>query len=141
MILRLGLLFSAAGWGVSFFFAFAPWPVAEAQLQTMGALPIEHQPLLDYWLRMAAIAFGCIGIASALACARPHSFEQVVRLLGPFHGIMGITLIVASSRNHLVVHQHPTFVPDIMFCLLTAALIQAPLFQAQRMQRAGRDGH
>ena len=65
--LRLGLLISFVGWVISFYFAVAPWAAAAAQLEGMGLGYLEYRPLLDYWLRMAATAFGCIGIASALA--------------------------------------------------------------------------
>lgn len=130
--LRLGLLLGACGWGISFFFTFAPWPVAANQLGDMGALPIAYDPLLDYWLRMASCAFGCIGIASALACHRPGNFVSLIRLMGPFHFIVGITLAVAAFRNHLTPDLHPTFIPDITFCFLTGLLIQIPLIRGGR---------
>ena len=127
LVLRLGLLLSAAGWGISFFFTVASWNQATAQLQVMGASPIEYQPLLAYWLRMASAVFGCIGVASAMACARPQRFESLIRLLGPFHAVVGCVLIVAAWQNQLTVRLHPTFVPDIMFCLLSGILIQLPM--------------
>ena len=95
-IMRLGLLLSACGWGISFYFTFASWQAASNQLQEMGADAIEYQPLLDYWLRMASAAFGCIGIASALACARPQPFVGLIQLLGPFHFVIGTTLAIAA---------------------------------------------
>jgi hypothetical protein len=127
--LRLGLLLGACGWGISFFFTFSPWPLASTQLVEMGARPIAYDPLLDYWLRMASCAFGCIGIACALACHRPAKFVSLIRLLGPFHLIVGITLVVAATRNQLTLDLHPTFIPDISFCFLTGLLIQVPLLR------------
>lgn len=125
-ILRLGLLVSTCGWGISFFFTFAPWQTAARQLYEMGANEISYDPLLDYWLRMASCAFGCIGIASALACLRPEKFIGMIGLLGPFHFIVGTTLAVAAYQNHLSRDQHPTFIPDIFFCFLTGLLIGIP---------------
>ena len=125
--LRLGLLFSAAGWGISFSFTFASWNAAAGQLAVMGAGWIEYRPLLDYWLRMASSVFGCIGIGSALACLRPQTFVSFIQLLGPFHFIIGTTLTIAAWRNHLTPGLHPTFIPDIVFCFLTGTLIQLPL--------------
>jgi hypothetical protein len=125
-ILRLGLLLSACGWGISFFFTFAPWETAARQLYDMGANEIRYDPLLDYWLRMASSAFGCIGIASALACLRPMKFTGMISLLGPFHFIVGSTLVVAAYKNHLTPDLHSTFIPDITFCFLTGFLILAP---------------
>lgn len=134
--LQLGLLVSAIGWGISFFFTLAPWEAATMQLYKMGAGPIAYQPLLDYWLRMASSVFGCIGVGSALACVWPRSFASFIALLGPFHFIVGITLSVAAYRNHLNTNMHPTFVADITFCFLAGALIQLPQFHARISTRA-----
>jgi hypothetical protein len=125
--LQLGLLLSSIGWGISFLFTFASWDSASDQLYVMGAGRIEYRPLLDYWLRMASGAFGCIGIASALACVRPLFFQGLIVLLGPFHLFMGIVLAVSAVNNDLNTEAHPTFVPDITFCFVTAILILVPL--------------
>lgn len=126
-ILRLGLLFSSIGWGISFFFTFASWDLASEQLHLMGARPITYDPLLDYWLRMASAGFGCIGIASALACIRPNSLPGLIALLGPFHLFVGIVLTTAAVNNRLDPELHPTFLADISFCFVTAILIITPL--------------
>lgn len=93
----------------------------------MGVGRIEYRPLLDYWLKMASATSGCIGIASALACALPVRFEGFVCLLGPFHAFVGVVLMVAAISNDLSTDQHPTFVADITFCFVTALLIAVPL--------------
>ena len=126
-ILRIGLLFSSLGWGISFYFTFTTWDTASDQLYLMGAGTIEYNPLLDYWLRMASAAFGCIGIASLLACMRPVFFQGLILLLGPFHAFVGTVLVVSAICNHLNTESHPTFVADITFCFITAALIMLPL--------------
>lgn len=128
-ILRLGLILSSCGWGISFFFTFAPWEMAANQLYDMGANKIAYDPLLDYWLRMASCAFGCIGIASALACSWPARFTGLISLLGPFHFIVGTTLAVSAWHNHLDPEVHSTFIPDITFCFLTACMISVPLLR------------
>jgi len=125
--LQLGLLLSSIGWGISFLFTFSTWDSAADQLRVMGADQIEYQPLLDYWLRMASAAFGCIGIASALACISPRSYQGLIFLLGPFHVFMGIVLTAAATSNKLNTESHPTFVADITFCFVTAILIIVPL--------------
>ena len=130
-ILRLGLLVSDIGWGISFYFTFASWKAATDQLYGMGASPIAYQPLLDYWLRMASSVFGCIGVGSAIASVRPHAFASFIRLLGPFHFVVGITLSVAAYSNHLTAALHRTFIPDIVFCFLAGTLLQLPLICAR----------
>jgi hypothetical protein len=128
-ILRLGLLVSACGWGISFIFTFSTWDSAANQLRDMGANGIPDDPLLNYWLRMASATFGCIGIGSALACFRPLRYVGLIRLLGPFHFIVGATLAISAYRIPLSPDLHPTFIPDIIFCFLTAFLIQLPLIR------------
>ena len=131
-VLRFGLLVSFVGWGISFYFTFASWPAAAAQLDGMGAGPIEYRPLLDYWLRMASAVFGCVGLASLAAFFQPHAFVGLIRLLGPFHLVIGATLTAAAIRNHLTPDLHPTFLADITFCFLTALLILLPLLRMAR---------
>ncbi len=126
-ILRIGLLLSSIGWGISFFFTFASWNVATEQLRLMGAGTIIYSPLLDYWMRMASAAFGCIGIASALACYRPVFFQSLVMLLAPFHAFLGVVLAASACMNDLNADSHPTFAADITFCFVTAAMIGIPV--------------
>jgi hypothetical protein len=130
--LRIGLLVSAIGWGISFYFTFASWSAATGQLYGMGAGPISYQPLLDYWLRMASSVFGCIGAGSAIACVQPQIFASFIRLLGPFHFVIGTTLSIAAYANRLTPPLHPTFVPDIVFCFLAGTLIQLPLLYGRK---------
>jgi len=134
-MLRLGLLLSSIGWGISFGFTFSSWDSASYQLYLMGADRIGYQPLLDYWLKMASAAFGCIGIASALACLRPAKFECLICLLGPFHGFMGVVLASSAMTNGLRTDRHPTFVADITFCFVTAFLISVPLLVTSLRKR------
>jgi hypothetical protein len=134
--LQLGLLLSSIGWGISFIFTFTTWNFASDQLFLMGAGRMEYDPLLDYWLRMASAAFGCIGIASALACLRPAFFQGLIVLLGPFHLFVGSVLAASAVLNHLNTESHPTFVADITFCFVTAILIIVPL--AVTLLRGGR---
>ena len=126
-MLRLGLLLSSIGWGISFIFTFSSWDTASDQLYLMGAGRIEYRPLLDYWLKMASAAFGCIGIASALACRWPVFFQGLILLLGPFHLVVGSVLAVSAQINQLDPELHPTFIADITFCFLTAILIIVPV--------------
>lgn len=125
--LRSGLLIAAAGWGVSFYFTFAPWPSAAGHLNSMGGLWIEYHPMIDYWLRMASVVFGLIGVACALAWRWPGAFVSLVHLLGPFHLLVGTALVIASLQNDLHPAVHRSFIPDITFCFLVGTLIQIPL--------------
>ncbi len=122
-LLRLGLLLSCIGWSISFWFTFSSWDSVSTQFYYMGAGKIPYRPMLDYWMRMAGATFGCIGVASGLACLYPVFFRGLVLLLGPFHLVVGAVLFLAARSNGLDPEQHPTFIADITFCLVTAALI------------------
>ncbi|MEM7011219.1 MAG: hypothetical protein AAF585_07015 [Verrucomicrobiota bacterium] len=130
-ILQLGLAMSGAGWGISFCFTFSSWTTGSAILAQMGAGQLDYDPMLNYWLKMASAAFGCIGIASGLACIWPVAFEKLVYLLGPFHAFLGVVLAISAFSNELRNDQHPTFIADITFCFTTALLISLPLLVAK----------
>jgi len=111
----------------------------------MGAGRIAYQPMLDYWMRMAGAAFGCIGIASGLACLYPRFFRGLVFLLGPFHLFVGVVLFLAARFNRLDYDQHPTFFADITFCFMTAFLIIGSLawtyFRSNQKAQQAVDGN
>ncbi|BDS07433.1 hypothetical protein NT6N_24730 [Oceaniferula spumae] len=135
-ILRLGLIISAVGWGLALAFTFTTWDGAADYMYTMGAGHVEYRPLMDYWLRMASIVMGCIGVASLLAARKPNSYESVIFLLGPFNLIVGVTLLVSAISNDLHPDKHPTFIPDIVFCFLTGSLITLPMLHARRAKKS-----
>ncbi len=103
--LRLGLLLSAVGWGIALSFTFATWKGAQEYMHTMGAGHVEYRPLMDYWLRMASVVMGCIGIASLLAARKPKSYVSVISLLGPFHVIVGVTLLISALNSAVLLHK------------------------------------
>lgn len=122
-LLQLGLLIASIGWGISFFFTFAPWSVAMEQLRSMGAPPTRYLPLLDYWLRMASATFGCVGISALVCLFRPREHAGLVRMLGWFHLFLACVLGSAVLRNGMNTRDQPTFPADITFCLLVAGLV------------------
>ncbi len=93
----------------------------------MGASEIAYQPMLAYWLKMASAVFGCIGLTSAMAFVWPDRYITIIKLLVPFHLIVGATLIAAACGNQLDPKLHPTFPWDITFCFSVATLIGVPL--------------
>ena len=122
------MLLGACGWVISFYFTFVPWGMARDQLYEMGSRPIRYDPMLDYWMRMASGTFGCIGIGLGIVCARPEKFVGMIRLLGPFHFVMGTILVAAAVGNHLALPRHTSFIADITFCFVTGVMIQVPLW-------------
>jgi len=77
-LLRLFLGFAALAWGVSMVGVFLSWSAAEEALRGLGAQPIAYDPMLDYWLRMAAGAFGLIGCWYLILMIWPHKFSVAI---------------------------------------------------------------
>ncbi len=100
-LLRLFLGFSALAWGVSFYGVFASWSAAEQALQGLGAKPITYDPMLDYWLRMAAGAFGLVGIWYFILMLRPRKFHAAIPWFGALMIAEGVILWVHGARLHL----------------------------------------
>jgi hypothetical protein len=128
LILRLGLLIGAFGWGISFYFTFTSWEASADWLYAMGAREIPYQPLMDYWLKMASTVFGCLGLLFLLAGLQPARYAPLLPLFAAFHLVVGASLVVAALRNGLTPGLHPTFIADITFCFCAALLIGGPLW-------------
>ena len=97
-LLRLFLSVAALSWGVSVLGVFASWPQAEGMLQQLGAKPIAYDPMLDYWLRMAAGAFALIGGWYFALAIWPQKFHAAIPWFGWFMVLEGAVLLVHGLR-------------------------------------------
>jgi len=100
-LLRLFLGFAALAWGVSFFGVFLSWPAAAQALQGLGAQPIAYDRMLDYWLRMAAGAFGLVGCWYLVMMIWPQKFHAVIPWFGALMLAEGVILVVHGLRLSL----------------------------------------
>ena len=89
----------------------------------MGANPIEYQPLLDYWLKMASGAFGCIGLLFFVVYRNKKKFKNLIPLLGYGSIFIGVILTISGINNTLQADKHPTHYVDLLFCFGVGALI------------------
>jgi hypothetical protein len=96
--LRVFLAFSALAWGVSWVGVFLTWSGAVTALQGLGARPIEYDPMLDYWLRMAAGAFGLIGCWYFVLAIAPRRFAPAIPWFGWLMLVEGVVLLVHGLR-------------------------------------------
>lgn len=96
--LRFFLVFSAIVWGVAVVGVFVPWSNASTMLQGLGARPIAYDPMLDYWLRMAASAFTFIGGLFAVAAIRPEKYQSMIPWLGMIMIIEALILLTHGLR-------------------------------------------
>lgn len=113
-LLRLLLLTAGFGWVISIYGVFAPWPEAVGQLKGLGAGDIPHDPMLDYWLRMAAGAFTAIGVLFLAMALNPKRFGVVIAPAACFLVAEGVVLLVRGLRLGL---EPLPFYVDVAFCL------------------------
>lgn len=101
-LLRLLLAGAAGGWGATVIGIFLPWDFAIEHLQTFGGSgPIPDDPMLNYWMRMAAGAFGMIGVLFAVAACQPQKFANIIPLLGLLNLGEGLILLYYGLRLEL----------------------------------------
>ena len=117
-LLRLLLLVSAFAWGVSVVAVILPWPIAVTALNGLGAGAIPDDPMLDYWLRMAAGAFTGVGIFFLVLGLWPKRFSNVIGLASALMFLEGLVLLVHGLR--LGLSPFP-FYADTAFCILAGA--------------------
>lgn len=115
-LLRVFLLTAGFGWVISVYGVFAPWPAAVVQLQGLGAGDIPHDPMLDYWLRMAAGAFTGIGLFFFALAWNPRRFAAVIPPAGLSLIAEGLILLIHGLRLGL---EPLPFYVDTTFCLFT----------------------
>ena len=58
-----------------------------------GSGPIPDDPMLNYWLRMAAGAFTMIGVLFLMCAWKPHKFANIIPLLAVLNTAEGILLL------------------------------------------------
>jgi hypothetical protein len=117
-LLRLFLGFAAFAWGISVVGVFASWPQVAEMAQGMGAKPIAYDPMLDYWLRMAAGAFALIGGWHLVLALWPQKFAAAIPWFGALMLAEGVILLAHGLR--LGFGPFP-FYDDVSACFLGGA--------------------
>jgi len=100
-LLRLFLVFTALGWGVTGVGVFASWPQVNDIAQGMGAKPIVYDPMLDYWLRMISGAFALVGVWYLALALWPQKFHAAIPWFGGLMMAEGVILLVHGLRLEL----------------------------------------
>ena len=123
VLLITALFVGACGWGISVIFLIGSWDKCMEQFRWMGVEGLQHEPILEYWLRMAAAAFTWIGALFGAAAFRPAKFAAVIPWLGWFSLVVGLVLLWSGWSVGMTRAKYPAFVPDIVFCLSVGAAI------------------
>jgi len=97
-LLRMVLLFCAVAWGVSVYGVFASWDGAADALRGLGAGEIAYDPMLDYWLRMAAGAFALVGVGYLTVAVHPRKYAVTLHWFGWLMILEGGVLLVHGVR-------------------------------------------
>jgi hypothetical protein len=119
-LLRMVLGFAACVWGVSIFGVFLSWPAASEALQELGAKPIAYDPMVDYWLRMAAGAFSLIGGLFLVLMIWPRKYAAVIPWFGGLMLAEGLILLIHGLRLSL---PPLPFYADSAACLVSGGAI------------------
>ncbi|MBR5978606.1 MAG: hypothetical protein IK033_06380, partial [Verrucomicrobia bacterium] len=119
-LLRFVLFASGIAWGASIFGVILPWDNAETLLQGLGAHPVEYDPMLNYWLRMAAGAFTLVGCVFFVMAWKPQRYAAMIPLFGWLMLMEGVILLISGLSLKL---QPFPFTADTTFCLLAGAVI------------------
>lgn len=128
-ILRILLLAGAFGWGISVFGVFLPWVTVISQLEGLGAQNIPSDPMLNYWLRMTAVAFSFIAILFLLCAFDPRKYAMLLPWLASF--MIAEAFILFTYGLLLNLHLIP-FIIDASFCIAigTGILIAGKMSKA-----------
>ena len=119
-LLRILLIFAGITWGISIVGVFASWGQAMQLLQGLGAGSITYDPMLDYWLRMAAGAFTMIGALFFLAAIWIRRFSSIIPWLGGLMVFEGLILLAHGLRLSLPVFP---FYGDVAACVVGGGAI------------------
>ena len=130
-LLRMFLGFAALAWGASVVGIFVHWSTADEALQGLGAKPIPYDPMLDYWLRMAAGAFALIGVWYFIMMLQPQKYYAAIPWFGGLMLVEGIILLVHGLR--LSLPPFP-FYGDTAACLLDGVGIMSLAKHARTKQ-------
>jgi hypothetical protein len=133
-LLRLFLGFAAFAWGVSVVGVFLSWNAAAQALEGLGARPLAHDPMLDYWLRMASGAFALVGGWYLVLALWPQKFHVAIPWFGGLMVVEGIILLVHGLR--LALPPFP-FYCDTLACLVGGGAIMALARHARPVATAG----
>ena len=115
-LLRLLLLSAGLGWGLTIAGAFLPWEWATSHLEVFGgAEEIPDDVMLNYWMRMAAGAFGIVGFFFLLAAWKPYEYKNIIGILAYASLFEGAILVFYGLKLGLPLFP---FGPDVAIALV-----------------------
>ena len=113
LLLRVFLISAALASGCSLLGLVLPWSVVDKQLTDYGAQPIDD-PMIAYWLKMAAAVYTLLGCFFLLVAVRPLKYRVTIAPIAYFHLILAPILL--TNGLILAIHPIPLYI-DTAFCL------------------------
>jgi hypothetical protein len=117
-LLRLFLIYSAFGWGISVLGIFLSGSAAFELLTYISGVDtslIQKEPMYDYWLRMASSVFAFIGLAYLFLAIYPKKYASLMPFAGAFMILEGLVLMIHGFRLNIPISN---FWGDFAFCLI-----------------------
>jgi hypothetical protein len=106
----------AFGWGLGVCGLVMPSFTAWGWLTAMGAEGLSYHPMLDYWLRMTAAAYLCLGVLFAWVAVQPLQQRALGMVLAVFQ--LACALVLLGWALHLKLPTDSWF-RDVNFCAAT----------------------
>jgi len=100
LLLRVLLISAGVAWGVSAAGLVLPWAMVDKELQGLGARPVDD-PMIQYWLKMAAAVYTLIGVFYLLVALRPAKYRAIIPLIGPLHLILAAVFLANGLMLHI----------------------------------------
>ena len=115
-VLRLLLLVAGLGWGLTVIGVVLPWDWAVEHLEKFGGSgKIPNDVMLNYWMRMAAGAFGIVGAFFLLAAWDPILYKNIIPVLAYCSIFEGAILVFYGIKFDLPIFP---FGPDVAIALI-----------------------
>ena len=92
-IMRMILGLVAISWGIAALGIALPWDTLDTLFHNFGARTLTHDPMLEYWIRMASGAYAAIGAFFAMLAIRPERYAALIPFAGTFLLLEGLVLL------------------------------------------------
>ncbi|OGV56069.1 MAG: hypothetical protein A2017_15150 [Lentisphaerae bacterium GWF2_44_16] len=112
-ILRLLLLFSAFGWGITFVGLVLPWELIINILTGLQLIGITEVAISSYWFKMTAGTYSFIGLIFLLLALNPQKYETLITVAGLF---MLAEALISLTSGIFFKLPFSSFCFDFIFC-------------------------
>ena len=128
-IYRLAAIVAGIGWLVSILANLVQGETVFEFLQFVSAEQIEYNPILDYWMKMAGLAFGFIGLGFLYCGIKWKSLFPLGIYFGIFQILSCLSVLITTARIDL---DSQIYLLDCTFFLGTGIPMTLAWFQIKK---------